>query len=52
MTPYFQRDGITVFNGDVLAVLRELPSGSVHCVVTESPRVALVVKTSSDTERD
>lgn len=38
MTPYYQDDhGLTLYCGDALAVLRELPVGSVDAVVTDPP---------------
>jgi len=41
MEPYFSRDGVMIYNGDVRTVLRELPAESVHCVVTSPPYWAL-----------
>lgn len=35
--PYYERQGIQLFQGDVREVLRELPSESVNCVVTSPP---------------
>jgi hypothetical protein len=35
--PYLQTDGVTLFHGDCLDVLRELPDESVHAVVTDPP---------------
>ncbi len=37
MKPYYQREGITLYCGDCLEVMRELPSESVQCVVTSPP---------------
>ena len=37
MTPYFQDDATTLYHGDALAILRELPTGSVDAVVTDPP---------------
>ncbi len=37
MTPYYEADGVTLYHGDALAVLRELPSGSVDAVITDPP---------------
>ena len=37
MKPYFEADGVTLYHGDALAVLRELPDGSVDAVVTDPP---------------
>lgn len=41
MKPYFADDSITLYQGDALAVLRELPAGSVDCVVTSPPYFGL-----------
>lgn len=35
--PYLQEAGVTLFHGDCLDVLRELPDESVHAVVTDPP---------------
>ena len=37
MKPYYEHAGITIYHGDVLATLRDLPEESVHCVVTSPP---------------
>lgn len=37
MNPYYQDKDVTVYNGDVLAVLQELPSESVDCCITSPP---------------
>lgn len=37
MTPAIETPHATVYCGDALAVLRELPSGSVHMIVTSPP---------------
>jgi DNA modification methylase len=37
MTPYYQSEYGTLYNGDALAVLRELPDCSVNCCVTSPP---------------
>lgn len=37
MTPHYQDDSVTLFHGDCLDVLRELPDGSVDSVVTDPP---------------
>lgn len=37
MTPYFERDGITIYHGEALAVLRSLPDASVDAVITDPP---------------
>ena len=35
--PYYQDDHVTLYGGDALAVLRELPTGSVDAVITDPP---------------
>ena len=35
--PYFEKDGITIYHGDLLDVLPQLPETSVDCVVTDPP---------------
>lgn len=35
--PYYQDDSITIYNGDVLEVLKNLQSESVQCCVTSPP---------------
>jgi DNA modification methylase len=37
VTPHYADDWLTVYQGDALAVLSELPAESVHCVVTSPP---------------
>jgi DNA modification methylase len=37
LTPYWQDDGITIWNCDVMDGLRQLSDESVHCVVTSPP---------------
>lgn len=37
MKPYLQDADLTLYHGDVLAILRELPAESVDCVVTSPP---------------
>lgn len=37
MRPYCKADGVTLYHGDALAILRELPSGSVDAVITDPP---------------
>lgn len=34
---YFQRDDVTIYNGDCLEVLREMPQQSIHTCVTSPP---------------
>lgn len=41
MTPYLDWNGCTLYVGDALTVLRELPSGSVQCCVTSPPYYGL-----------
>jgi len=35
--PYYEANGVTLYHGDALAVLRDLPSGSVDAVITDPP---------------
>lgn len=37
MTPYYQDNHITLYQGDALTVLRQMPGESVQCVVTSPP---------------
>ena len=37
MKPYYEDERVTLWHGDVLAVLRELPTGSVDAVITDPP---------------
>jgi len=37
MQPYFERDGITIYHGDCLDVLRQLAPGSVDLLLTDPP---------------
>ena len=39
--PYYQDDHVTLYHGDSLAMLRQLPSGSVDCCVTSPPYYGL-----------
>ena len=41
MTPYLEDSDLTIYQGDALAVLRELPAESVHCIATSPPFYAL-----------
>src|SRR5688572_22911954 len=41
MTPYFTDEQTTLWHGDSLAVLRELPDASVDCCVTSPPYFGL-----------
>ena len=41
MTPAYDQHGVTLYTGDAIAVLRELPDGCVQCVVTSPPYWAL-----------
>lgn len=36
-TPFYDASGVTIYQGDSLAVLRGLPSESVDCVITDPP---------------
>lgn len=37
MTPYYQNDAVTLYHGDALAVLADLPDASVDAVITDPP---------------
>lgn len=37
MKPYYQDDAVTLYHGDCIAVMRELPDSSVDAVVTDPP---------------
>jgi DNA modification methylase len=37
LKPYHESSGLTVFHGDWIEVLREMPDESLHCVVTSPP---------------
>jgi len=41
MTPYYTDESVTLHHGDALAVLRNLPAGSVDCCVTSPPYYGL-----------
>lgn len=41
MKPYYKDDSVTLWHGDSLAVLRELPNASVDCCVTSPPYFGL-----------
>jgi DNA modification methylase len=41
MTPFYADSLATLYQGDVLDVLRQLPSGSVQCIVTSPPYFGL-----------
>ncbi len=41
MNLYYEEEGIKIYNGDALSVLKHLPSESVDCVVTSPPYWAL-----------
>jgi tRNA G10 N-methylase Trm11 len=36
-TPHFSAPGVTIYHGDALDVLRQLPDGSVGAVITDPP---------------
>ena len=40
--PYFEADGITLYHGDCLDVLRAIPDESVDAVVTDPPYFRVV----------
>lgn len=40
-SPYYSDDSVTLWHGDSLTVLRDLPSGSVDCCVTSPPYFGL-----------
>lgn len=37
MNPYYEKDGITLYNADCIAAMRDLPSNSVDSIVTDPP---------------
>jgi site-specific DNA-methyltransferase (adenine-specific) len=37
LAPYHEEAAVTIYHGDALAVLRELPSESVDCIITDPP---------------
>ena len=37
MTPFYEQYGITIYHGDNVAVMRELPGESIDLVVTSPP---------------
>lgn len=37
MTPYFKTPSLTIFNGDCLSILSQIPSNSIDCCVTSPP---------------
>jgi site-specific DNA-methyltransferase (adenine-specific) len=37
LTPYYQRNGITIFNGDCISILQTFKTGSVAGVITDPP---------------
>ena len=41
MTPYYQDEQVTLYHGDALAVLADLPDRSVDCIVTSPPYFGL-----------
>ena len=41
MTPFYTDDWLTLYGGDCLDVLREMPADSVDCVVTSPPYFGL-----------
>lgn len=41
MTPYYEDDNVTLYHGRALDVMREIPDGSVDCIVTSPPYFGL-----------
>lgn len=39
--PSYNRNGVSLYQGDALSVLRDLPSNSIHCCVTSPPYYGL-----------
>ncbi len=37
MTPYYDEDGITIYHGEAVSVMAELPTGSVDVLLTDPP---------------
>jgi DNA modification methylase len=37
MEPYYADESVTLYHGDALAILRELPDTSVDAVITDPP---------------
>jgi len=37
MTPYYNRDGVTLYQGDALAILRDLPGACADAVIADPP---------------
>lgn len=37
MTPYYEQDGVTIYHGEALAILSELPSSSCDVLLTDPP---------------
>jgi site-specific DNA-methyltransferase (cytosine-N4-specific) len=37
MEPYLRDPDVTLYQGDAIEVLRQLPDESVHCVITSPP---------------
>ena len=37
MKPYFEQDGITIYHGEAMSVLSELPAASVDVLMTDPP---------------
>lgn len=37
MQPYYSDERVTLYHGDALAVLRDLPTASVDAVITDPP---------------
>lgn len=39
--PYFTTDGVTIYQGDCLDVLRQLPDACIHTTITSPPYFAM-----------
>ena len=37
MQSYYRSDSVTIYQGDALETLKQMPAESVHCVVTSPP---------------
>ena len=41
MNPYYDKNSVTIYHGDALKLLKELPSDSIHCCITSPPYYGL-----------
>ena len=41
LTPYYDKNNVTIYNGDCLSCLKELPNESIDMVMTSPPYYAL-----------